>query len=139
MLPAVAVESTMVRLPVTSFGPGGPCIPCGPCGPAGPCGPGEIVNAAAYNGTRVVNTLLPPCVTSKYLELPAGKFAGTSPPGRPSSRSTNPVSLLMFDPASVSTVCASEKMTAPPAAWSHTSNCTATPVLLTGSELAKDD
>jgi hypothetical protein len=82
---------------------------------------------------------MPLCVTSKYLELPAGKFAATSPPGRPNSKSTDPVSLLMFDAASVSTVCASDEMIAPPMAWSHTSNCTALPVLLAGSELAKGD
>jgi hypothetical protein len=98
-----------------------------------------MVNADAYNGTRAVNTLIPPCVTSKYLELPAGKFAETSPAGRPSSKSTNPVSLLMLDRASVSTKCASENTIEPPTAWSHTSNCTALPVLLGSRELASGD
>src|SRR3982074_2144263 len=98
-----------------------------------------MVNVDAYNGIRAVNTLIALCVTSKYLELPAGKFADTSPPGRPSSRLTNPVSLLMFDAASVSTVCGSENIIEPPAAWFHTSNCTALPVLLAGSELTKGD
>jgi hypothetical protein len=69
-----------------------------------------MVKADAYKGTRAVNTLIPPCVTSKYLELPGGKFAASSPPGRPSSRSAKPVSFVMFDPASVSTVCGSEKI-----------------------------
>jgi hypothetical protein len=47
--------------------------------------------------------------------LPGGKFAGTSPPTvpRPNSKLASPVSLVMFDAASVSTVCASEKIIVP--------------------------
>jgi hypothetical protein len=45
----------------------------------------------------------------------------------------------MFDPSSVSTVCASAKIIVPAVAWSQTSNCAALPVLLAGKELPSGD
>src|SRR5258708_6312612 len=129
----------------------GPCAPMGPCGPAGPeapvgragpwgpggpGGPGETVNGTAYTGRRAASTLMPLRVTSKYRELPAGKSAADSPPGRPSSRSPAPVSFVMNAAPSISTICGCVEMMVPAVALSQISNCTLTPVLDGGSVVA---
>src|SRR5258708_19124732 len=94
--------------PMGACGPAGPEAPVGPAGPwgpAGPGGPGETVNGTAYNGRRAASTLMPLRVTSKYRELPAGKSAADSPPGRPSSRSPAPAAFGMNAAPSISTIC----------------------------------